>query len=380
MAKQNSKKLREQRKKAGDKAAYVGTATALILIGLVGFIIWFVRYSPNLTVYQVGEHEVKKDVYTCTYYYETLTSQEWESYGFDSSQSPYEQKFSYTAAGTDRFKTWGEYFESLTNDSLKLKLVMQDTAAKGGYTYTQEVQDNIDNELEALLKDKKTAVSFSDYMLGTYGAPIKEKTLKEYLTMHYQSARFYKDITENKALFNKYIGGTAADFESTYQSHRDEIDVVSFRYYSLIDNAENAEKIEALKHAKSQKEFQKLCNEYENDETYTKEDQSLYKDVALKTISTLKTNVISQQLSSLKSKAGDIYYSDFQKDDQTVAEIVYVVKARGKNMNAYNKSEVKQWEFGAMGIMLEDYTKANYKIEVSEKGIKAFRDDIIVPQ
>ena len=49
-------------------------------------------------------------------------------------------------------------------------------------------------------------------------------------------------------------------------------------------------------------------------------------------------------------------------------------------MNAYNKSEVKQWEFGAMGIMLEDYTKANYKIEVSEKGIKAFRDDIIVPQ
>jgi len=83
MAKQNSKALKEERKKASTKAAYIGTAAALIIVGIVGVVIWLINYSPNLPVYQVGEYAVKKDLFTCTYYYNTMTAQDWKAYGFD---------------------------------------------------------------------------------------------------------------------------------------------------------------------------------------------------------------------------------------------------------------------------------------------------------
>ncbi|MBR0414576.1 MAG: hypothetical protein IJI67_05870 [Clostridia bacterium] len=382
MAKQNSKAFKEERKKASAKAMYIGTAVALVLIGLTGLIVWLVQYNSNVTVYQVGEQAVKKDLYTCAYYYSTMTSQDWKSQGFDVYQDPYEQKLGETVSEKvrEKFENWGEYFESLTNDGLKFILVMQDTATKGGYTYTQEVQDKIDQEWEALQQDKPATMNFQDYMLRTYGAPIKSKTFQNYLTMYHQAAQFYKDITESKALFNKYIGGTAADFESTYQAHRDELDVVSIRYFSMEDTPENAAKIEALKNAADQKEFGALCNEYKNDETYTKEDQSLFKDVTLMQVNQVSKSVISKTLTSQKTKEGDICYSDYKKDGKTFVEIVCVVKPRGKNMNAYNESDVKQWEFGAMGVLLEEYYDAHYTTEVSQKGIEAFREDMIIPQ
>ena len=378
MAKQNSKALKEERKKASTKAAYIGTAAALIIVGVVGVVIWLVNYSPNLPVYQVGEYAVKKDLFTCTYYYNTMTAQDWKAYGFDIYKSPYEQKFDYEAEEKS-FDNWGDYFEYVTENTLKYLLVMRDTAAKGDYTYTDEVRTKTENELATIDKEKG-AKSTKEYMLETYGAQISKKTLEEYLTLYYQAQEFYKKITESKAMFNKYIGGNTSVFEKTYQAHRDEIDVVSFRYYTMLVNSENESKIAALRSAGSPKEFQALCNEYSGDENYAKEDKSLYQNASLQKIGKISNNVIADALMADSCQAGDILYSTYQKDGKTVAEIVYVVSPRQKNTQFYNESDVQQWEFATMSILLEEYYNAHYKIEVKEDGLEEFRKQMIIPQ
>ena len=380
MAQQNNKEVKKQREKASKKAAYFGAALALVLIGLVGIIIWAVNYSPNLTVYSVGEQEVKKDLYTCVYYYDSMASKDWSQYGFDKTKDPYEQKFTYYA-GEDRFDTWGEYFEKLTNDSLRFMLVMNDVAQKGGFHYSKDVQTHVDTEIAGIEKEKNNAMSFEEYMLRNFGALIKKDVFEQYLQLYYKATEFYKQITESKALFNKYIGGNASDFEKTYLAHRDDIDVVSFRYIYVENTKENAALIADLKAAESEKAFQKLCNAYKNEQSYTEDDSSLFKNMPLKSIHMQTKSELAKKLSSDSSKAGDIYFAETTGENgEKVVDILYVVKARAKDSSAYNDTDVKQWEFSAMSIMLEDYYDTNYRAELSEKGIAAFKKSMIIPE
>ena len=379
MANRDEKEIKKQRESMSKKAAYFGAAIGLLIIGIIGLIVWFVNYSPNLTVYTVGEYEAKKDLYTCVYYYDTMASQKWADYGFDVTKDPYAQAFDNYADGK-KFDSWGAYFEYATNNTLKFMYVMTDTAQKGGYTYPKEVQDHIDAELTGIENEKSTAKSFKDYMLENYGAPIEKDTLVTYLTLYYRATDFYAKITESKALFQKYIGVNAASFEQTYQKHKDEIDVVSFRYYYFPHDAENNAKIKALKNAASEKAFRSLCNEYAGDEAYAKNDKSLYQNMSLKRINSLTKSKIAANLSDSSSKAGDIFTAVGTTKGNVYTDIVYLVKPRAKDTGAYRESDVANWEFAAMGIMLEDYYDANYKPSVSEKGIAAFKEDMIIPE
>lgn len=367
-----------QRKKMQAKASYIGIAAAFIVIGIVGVIIWAVNFSPNLTVYKVGNYEIKKDLYSCVYYYDTMASQDWSGYGFEVTKDPYEQDFDYMAKSED-FDSWGDYFQSLTDDTLRFMYVMKDIAEKNSYSYSDEVNTHINAELSGIETEKGTAMSFKEYMLRNYGAEISKKTFTEYLTLHYQATEFYEKISEDKALFEKYIGYNQEDIENAYQADKDKFDVVSFRFYYLNDNKYNAEKIAALKSAKNEKEFKDLCNEYENDESYTEKDGSLFENYSLYTVNSMTKSVLAKKLSSSKSKAGDIYFGEGEADGKKTAEILYVVKSRAKNENAYNDTQIKMWEHQAMGALLEEYYDSNYKSEEVPKGIEVFKESMIIP-
>ena len=217
-------------------------------------------------------------------------------------------------------------------------------------------------------------------MLENFGAPIEKDTFKTYLTLYYQASDFYTHITESKALFQKYIGVNAAAFEKTYQAHRADIDVVSFRYYYLPVTDENNAKVLSLKNAASEKEFQSLCNTYAGDEAYAKEDKSLYQNISLKRINTLTKSKIAAYLSDTNSKAGDIFTAVGTTKGDEYTDIVYLVKPGAKDTGAYHESDVANWEFAAMGILLEEYYDAGYKTALSEKGIAAFKKDMIIPE
>ncbi len=379
MASRDEKQIKKQRETMSKKAAYFGAAIGLLIIGIIGFIVWFVNYSPNVTVYTVGDYEVKKDLYTCVYYYDTMAAQKWTDYGFELTKDPYKQDFDNYADGK-KFDTWGAYFENATNNTLKFMYVMTDTAKKGGYTYSKEVTEHIEAELSGIEEEKGTTKTFKDYMLENFGAPIEKDTFKTYLTLYYQASDFYTHITESKALFQKYIGVNAAAFEKTYQAHRADIDVVSFRYYYLPVTDENNAKVLSLKNAASEKEFQSLCNTYAGDEAYAKEDKSLYQNISLKRINTLTKSKIAAYLSDTNSKAGDIFTAVGTTKGDEYTDIVYLVKPGAKDTGAYHESDVANWEFAAMGILLEEYYDAGYKTALSEKGIAAFKKDMIIPE
>ena len=379
MSKQSDKEIKLQREKATKKVTYIGAAIGLLVVAVIAFVIWFVSFIPNSTVYTVGDYEVKRDLYTCVYYYDTMASQKWADYGFDITKDPYEQPFDNYANGK-KFDTWGAYFEDLTDNTLKFMVVMNDTAEKGGYTYPEEVESHIATELSGIEKEKGNAKSFKDYMLENFGAPIEKDTFTQYLTLYYRSTDFYKQITENKALFQKYIGVNAVSFEKTYQSHKDEIDVVSFRYCYLPHTAENTAKVNALKNVSSEKEFRSLCNTYAANETYTANDKSLYTNMSLKRINTLTKSKIAAYLSDADSKAGDVFTAVGTTKGDAYTDIVYLVKPRGKDTTAYHESDVQNWEFAAMGVMLEDYYAREYKTELSETGIANFKKSMIIPE
>lgn len=378
MAKQNSKKVREQREKSNAKAAYLGTTVALILIGVIGIVIWLVGRSPNVTVMKVGDIEIKKDLYTCTYYFGTMTSQNWKEQGFDIYTDPYEQPLDHIANGKE-VKSWGAYFEILTKDSLEFMVVMTDTAQKKGYTYTEEVLSHINSEFASIEQEKGQAMSWEEYMLRNYGASISQKTLKQYLDMYYKAADFYKAITTSKALFNRYITGDNTVFETTYEKNPDAIDVVSFRYILLPNTAQNAATIQALENAASEEEFKDLCNRYKNDESYTKEDSSLFTDIPLKRISILKNSLIPAKLADRTAKEGDILAAPIEENGTECMEIAYLVKPRAKDTSAYEESDVQKWEFEAMSLLLEEYYDSEYQSEIVEKGFAAFKEDMIIP-
>ena len=99
MSKQSDKEIKLQREKATKKVTYIGAAIGLLVVAAIAFIIWFVNCIPNSTVYTVGEYEVKRDLYTCVYYYDTMASQKWADYGFDITKDPYVQPFDNYANG-----------------------------------------------------------------------------------------------------------------------------------------------------------------------------------------------------------------------------------------------------------------------------------------
>lgn len=375
MAKQSKKEYQKQKEARTKKAMYTGVCIALFLVGLTGVLIWFLNYSPNLSVVKVNEYEYKKDMYTCVYYYNTMVAKDWKSEGFDVTKDPYEQPFS---GDESQYETWGDYFQSLTENTLRYFTAMTDIAEKGGYTYTAEVENAAKAELDGILNSKNPAVTFTDYMLQNYGAPIQKRVLESYLQLYYRSTYFYKDITHSKALFNKYIGGNASTFEEIYEKHRDEIDVVTFRYYALENTAQNEDKIDALEHAHSPEEFKQLCDTYENKETYTQNDSSLYENISISQMKNVVQNHISVGLCDANTETGDVLVNVYEKNGKEYKEIVYVVQARGKDTSAYDESDVQKWEFSAMSLMLETEYE-NYKTEVLERGINEFKKTMVIP-
>ena len=378
MAQHDSKKVKEQRRKKTNKAAYIGTLIGLALVGILGVVIWVVNVNANVTVLQVGDMQAKKNLYSCVYYCDTLTKENWTQYGFDNKKSPYAQPFTADSTNEESFANWGEYFEYITNNTLKYLLVMTQTAEKGGYTYTDEVQNQVDAELKALAEQKGTAKHFRTYMIETYGADIQKKDYKEYLLLFYRAREFYQKITQDKALFEKYIGVGADAFEESYRSHKDDIDVVSFRYYYLKDTKENAESILKMKQVTSEKAFKELCNSLQNDENFTENDSSLFKNYSLKSLLGSNKGELAKHVSAATQASKRVYFAKTTIEDEAAVEFLWLVEPRSKDTTAYNNTNVAKWEYAAMGILLENYYDNNYSLSVSDTGIESFRDSMLL--
>ena len=372
----NSKQNKIAREKRGKRATYFGVAMGLLAVGILGVIIWAVNLSPNYITYTVNSHQVDKEFYSLVYFYDTFTSKDWKKYEYDPFENPYSQKFKYTQADKS-FDTWGDYFQSLTDDALDFLYIMTDTAKKTGYTYTDSVKANVNSEYTSVKEAaKKENLSFEDYILKTYGVEASAENLYKYLTLYYKANDFYKAITTDKELFLKTFSLDDNYFEDYYKKNKDKIDVVSYRYYYLENTKENAEKIEKLKNAKSSSEFKQLCDLYSASLAYVNKDNSLNENQSIAQINSLTNSKIAKIITSASAKENKVYYDEATIDDKDCVEFVYLVKARTKDTEPYEKSDVQNWEFNIMSSYLEQYKDKNFKCTEIEKGIKQFKKDV----
>lgn len=372
----NSKENKIKRKKMSNAAAYIGIAVAFCVVGIIGVIVWAVNLSPNYITYTVNDHQIDKDFYSCVYLYDTMTSKDWKNYDFDPTQNPYHQKFNYTQSDKT-FSSWGEYFQSLTDDSLDFIHIMTDTATKTGYTYSDSVKASVNSEMSSLKAEaKEKDMDFEEYMLATYGSEISAETLQKYLTLYYKANDFYKAITTDKELFSKTFNLSDDFFEKYYNENKEKIDVITYRYYYLENTKENAEKIKKLKNAKTSYEFKKLCDFYSASLSYAENDESLHENQSVQMIKSLTNSKIAEAITDYSAKENKTYYQIAPVEGKDCVEFVFLVKARTKDTEPYNKSEVKKWEFSVMGLFLEEYKDKNFKCSEVEKGIKQFRKDV----
>lgn len=375
----SKKELKKERDHRSKIAGYIGTAVALFIVGAIGITVFAVRYSPNYAAYKVNDTVIRKDIYNCAYYYDTLGSQNWQKYGYDTQKNPYKQKLTYDFADGS-YNTWGDYFEHLSENTLKFCCIMNDMAKKNGYEYTAKAEENALKELKTVESERTDKnVSFKDFMQVQYGAEISKSTLKKYLEMYYKAMDFYDALVGDKAVFCKYTGCKVSDIEEMYNKNVDKYDSVSFRYYALSDTEANAAKIDKLKNAASEEQFKSYCNTFSSSTAdYKKNDKSLYKGYSLYTINKVCDGKAVDFLTSKKSKAGEIFSYRKKYEGKYIVEVIYLVSPRGKNTQAYNKTNVSTWEFQVMSDMLETYYKKNYKTQRISKGINEFKKNIVV--
>lgn len=372
----NSKENKEKRKKRANAAGYIGIAVGLLAVGIIGVIVWAVNFCPNYIAYSVNEYQADKNLYSCVYFFDTVASKKWTDYGFDIYTNPYEQKFTY-AAGGEEYATWGEYFQSLTDKEFDYIYIMNDVAKKNGYAFSTDISDKVKSEMDKIKKEAdKAEMDLEEYTLSNYGAQISEETLLKYLNLYYKAEDFYKAVSTDKALFFKYFSYEESDFENKYKEDPDKYDVVSYRYYYLENNMENQSKIKAFKTAKNEEEFKKLCNLYSASLDYADKDSSLHENESVYRIKSLSSAEVAKKITSDSAKEGTVYYQNSKIEDKDCVEFIYLVKARGRDTSAYNKSKVQIWEFGVMSDLLEEYYGANYKCSEQEKGIKSFIKEI----
>jgi parvulin-like peptidyl-prolyl isomerase len=118
--------------------------------------------------------------------------------------------------------TWDEYLKDAALKSLIQVTKVGDLAKEAGYTFTDEMQENLDSNLNAM-KDaaKNYGVSFNTYLRYLFGSNMTKDTYVK-IWKQYAVASAYKDDHEDSLTY------TESDLEAYYQEHKEDLDVVSY--------------------------------------------------------------------------------------------------------------------------------------------------------
>lgn len=158
-------------------------------------------------------------------------------YYFDPSVDPAEQKYPGDDA-PEEVTTWADYFKYYaTERAFLIKTIynkaMSAEAKEEGFEITAAQQVEIDDAIQANLDQYIEAAEEGDFALSNYlfmarGEGITEKLYKELLERDTLS-QYYLDWYQKKAQENI----SEEDINKYYAEHRADIDVASFRYFTV---------------------------------------------------------------------------------------------------------------------------------------------------
>ena len=133
--------------------------------------------------------------------------------------------------GVTEDMTWDEYLKQETIETLTHMTRLTALAEKENYTFTEEMQKQLDENLESLREAaKREGMSEAAYLKAVYGNTMTKAT---YVKMWKQ----YAIASAYDTAYKQSLTYTDSDREAYYQEHKDDLDVVSCEYILFNGNA-----------------------------------------------------------------------------------------------------------------------------------------------
>ncbi len=130
--------------------------------------------------------------------------------------------------------TWDEFLKYAAQRNLVQINTLCNKAKEDGYTFTDEMQAELNENLNAIKSAAKSyGTTFGNYLKAMYGSHITKSTYVD-LWKQYAIARAYSNDHLESLTY------TEADFEAYYEEHKEDLDV--FSYESIVFNGVPASK------------------------------------------------------------------------------------------------------------------------------------------
>lgn len=194
--------------------------------------------------------------------------------------SPAMYNFFYGAVSQANSGSPVEMLEALTNEEMAKTYAVYDEALRNGFTMTDAQRESLESEIDSL-DTYAGYFGYSNgqaYLTAAYGLGCDKKRYREYLEIT-RTADLYGEAHQQASTFSD------DEVNGYYEEHREELDTVSYRSYSL-DSEEDANAFAEAAQG-SETAFAEQAREYASEdeaENYESDDSTLYSDQRLSSL------------------------------------------------------------------------------------------------
>lgn len=352
-ASREQKRQQEAREARRSKILYtvVGVVCAVFAVAVL---VWNSGVLPR-TMTAVTINGEKYSAVDLQYYFNTVRTSLLEYY----YQSTYSLPFDTNVSTKDQVydqetgQTWYDYLMEQTLTTMSTNAALADKAQAEGYTMSQETQDNLNSDLEALETAWVGTIynNRDSYLRGLYGSYISYDHFVELYT---------RDALANDYAQNVREGFTYTDeeYEAYYQENADALDnytISQITFQASVDTTDeegntvemtDEEKAEALAAAKETAKaaaegFQSRLEAGEDIEALVEEygDQVYASTISRTLVGSSVSTQYSEWVQDSARQPGDVTVSEYSGSD-TVA-YYYVVRFEGRERDDGNTADVR---------------------------------------
>jgi len=300
-----------EKKKSNVSKWIIAAVCVVALVALIGVSLLFNSNWPqtHLTAATIGDY--------------TLTAADFNYY-FRSAYSTVSAQYGDSASAIMPYMTDAVMEEAL--EYAHMSYAVYDTAVKAGYTLTDEEKTEIDETI-AMFSNTSTILGFKDgdeYMEFIYGKGCNLENYRNYYEMSTLVQRYLEDELE------KYTPA-AADKDSYYTEHKDELDLLTFRMYTIIvsddmslEDAEAAAQkmVDEVKTDESSFDKNALAYAPEDKKTsFEKENATLLENVKPSLLESSLNADVAAWLKDEARQSGDTTY--IVKSDETMVYVLF---------------------------------------------------------